>query len=107
VSKNSPDGNRKRSAAYREKLKAQGLAPILLHVPDEARPALHRAAALIREGMDPSEALRTAAGSEGPPDSEVIDQLRQEVSHLRQQLSQRQAVGKPSGWGRVRRWLGL
>jgi hypothetical protein len=91
MSKNTPEGNRKRNAAYREKLEQQGMAPIMLRVPETARPLLHRAAALIRDGSDPAEALRVAGGSneEPLPDREalerLIEQITQERDHYRSQ----------------------
>src|SRR5687768_9146659 len=67
------------------------MAPIMLRVPETARPLLHRAAALIRDGSDPAEALRVAGGSneEPLPDREalerLIEQITQERDHYRSQ----------------------
>jgi hypothetical protein len=93
MSKNSPEGNRKRNATYREKLKQQGMVPIMLRLPEAARPVIHRAAALIRDGADPAEAFRIAGGSneEPLPDRETLERLIEQIIQDRDQLRQQQA----------------
>jgi hypothetical protein len=93
MSKNSLEGNRKRNATYREKLKQQGMVPIMLRLPEAARPVIHCAAALIRDGADPAEALRIAGGSneEPLPDREALERLIEQITQDRDQLRQQQA----------------
>jgi hypothetical protein len=99
--KNSPEGARRRTAAYRERQRAAGITEILIRTREEGRDLLKRAAAMILEGAPPREALRQLTGSNEPADwaaqmQEVEEQrdraiqeagrLAREVAELREEL---------------------
>ena len=56
--KNSSEGDKRRSAAYRERLKGRGVSAITLRVAEKSKPLFHRAAVYadkILKGAKPAE----------------------------------------------------
>jgi hypothetical protein len=93
MAKNSPEGNRRRMAAQRERDQAAGVASITIKAPSVAKPALHRVAKLLREGMETRAAFRMVGGSNEPePTNDVwrvqAELLKDERNRLRGDLDQ-------------------
>jgi hypothetical protein len=91
--KNSSEGDKRRSAAYRERLKGRGVSAITLRVAEKSKPLFHRAAELIRDGVAPGEAFRIAGGSneEPLPDREALERLIAQLTEERDRATQLQA----------------
>jgi hypothetical protein len=93
MAKNSPEGNRRRMAAQRERDQAAGVASVTVKAPSSAKPALHRVAKLLREGTETRAAFRMVGGSNEPePTSDVwrvqAELLKDERDRLRGDLDQ-------------------
>jgi hypothetical protein len=61
--KDSAEAKRRRTAAYRERKKAQGIASVTLQVPEASHGMFQKAASLIRDGTEPGEAFRLAGAA--------------------------------------------
>src|SRR5688572_15836464 len=61
--KDTAEAKRRRTAAYRERKKAQGISSVTLQVPEVCHGMFQKAAALIRDGTEPGEAFRLAGGN--------------------------------------------
>lgn len=66
MARNSPEGDKRRQAARRERLREGGVVSVTVHTPEAGKPIIKRVAELIREGVEPRLAARQAGGSNEP-----------------------------------------
>jgi hypothetical protein len=91
MGKDKPESVRRRQAAQRARERAVGVVSVTVKAPVAGKPGLQRAAALMRQGIDPAVALRQAGGANDPggeANAVELTAARAQADELRVQRNQ-------------------